>query len=233
MQNQSAFVSTPLLFHARPALPSRDARPIPSHSGRRVTPARLVMQESAAPAGKEKKKAPVNFALDMKGNFVWNLRSASPEDILEISEIVGPKLPSSIITSLVEDSPCSTICDASVKGRKEGEGYRNVVMGCALVDVGIVLRKSNVVKRGDFITVALHPEIPDGDIVRKKLVMGSLRKMKDAGVIEVTSVVAEENTKRIELLKSCMFEEESNTEGRVNLLCNLASKNPNPEKKMI
>lgn len=191
------------------------------------------MQESAR-AGKEKKKAAPVFARDIKGNFVWTLRSAAaPQDINAISDLIGPGLPESIVASLVEDSTCCVVCDTSIKGRKESEGYRNVVMGAALVDVAIVLRESDIFKQADFITVATHPDLPDGDAVRRKLVLGCLKKMKEEGVSQVTSVVAEENESRLNLLKSCLFKEKSKSEGRVNLACNLAMENPDPQKKML
>ncbi|PXF41538.1 hypothetical protein BWQ96_08741 [Gracilariopsis chorda] len=232
MQSAQAFVATPVLFQPRPALPRPTTRVRPARGGRRVKPARLVMQESAR-AGKEKKKSAPLFARDIKGNFVWNLRSAAPQDIAGISNVIGPGLPDSIVASLVEDSTCCVVCDTSIKGRKESEGYRNVVMGAALVDVAIVLRESNIVKQADFITVAAHPDLPDGDMVRRKLVLGCLKKMKEEGVSEVTSVVAEENESRLQLLKSCLFKEKSRSEGRVNLVCNLGMENPDPEKKLL
>ncbi|CAN8067156.1 unnamed protein product [Agarophyton chilense] len=192
------------------------------------------MQESAR-AGKEKKKSPLTFGRDIKGNVVWSLRSAVRDDIELVGRIVGPVLPESIITSLVEDSEFCTVCDVSVKGTKEGEGYRNIVMGCALVDVGIVLRGSNIVKHADFITVMTHDQMPDDLQVRRKLVLGSLKKMKDAGVSQVTSTVASDNSDRIDLLTSCLFKTEgaSDVEGGVRLVCNLSTENPDPEKKML
>lgn len=180
---------------------------------------------------KEKKKAPPTFAVDIKGNFVWTLRSASLDDTQDISRLI-PKLPTSIIESLVGDSACCTVCEASVKGSKEGEGFRGKTMGCALVDVSIQLRGDAITRRADFISVEVDSNIPKQDDVRKKLVMGSLKKMKAAGVFEVTSEVAPENSERIDLLKSCLFTVTENDSSRVKLVCNLAAENPDPQKKM-
>lgn len=197
------------------------ARPAPTHRSQ------ICMQE------KTKKKSALTFALDIKGNFVWTLRSASKDDIPSIGSMIGPNLPESIISVLVEDSPCCTVCEASVRGGKEADEFGSRVLGAALADVSIELRESGVVKRADFITVTTDPELPDRDDVSRKMVLGCLKKLKDAGCYEATSDVAADRTERISLLKSCLFKESENKDGRVKLVCKLNAENPDPQKKLM
>lgn len=197
------------------------------------------MQQTKPASKKEKgkKRATPTFATDIKGNIVWNLRSATMEDVDQIYSLVEEVLSRDLVESFVSESPCCVVCEASVKGTKQGEGYFPVVMGIALVDITLHVKdkenplKSDLTKHGDLVTIAVDSEFPDTE-APKKLLLGSLKKMKDYGVIEVTH--QNDNVKRVELVKQCLFKEHGTSEFDIPLfICNLAFENPDPMKKLM
>lgn len=120
-----------------------------------------------------------------------------------------------------------------MKGAKEGDGFSGCIMGCAIVDVGVNLSTEKPTKWGDVITVAASPELPNIGDVKKKLLLGSLKKMKEEGVSEVSSGIPEDKVDRISLLENCLFQVKERANGMVSLKCQLSVEDPDPEKKML
>lgn len=181
----------------------------------------------------KKKAAPV-FALDMKGNFVWTMRSATPEDQDGVVACIGSSsIPDFMVSSFLEDSPCCIVCEVSVKGTKEGEGYKTKIMGAAIVDVIVEVKDksigfdSGLVKKADILQVVVSPDIPDTEDVRKKLLLGAMKKLKQYGVVSVTHS-APDDTNYTDLLKKCNFSLKDGT-----FSANLVTSNPDPQKKLM
>lgn len=193
---------------------------------------------SSNKGAKKKKESPLTFANDIKGNVVWVLRSATTDDIPELVSVLDSALPASMVGNFVEENTCCTVCEVSVKGAKEGSSYTGMIMGGVLVDVTVEVKdpsqgfSGGLVKRGELVTLAVDPRVPDTDDVTEKLVLGSLAKMKKEGVIEVVSLVSEENEKRVALLSKCLFKVKATSRGRVTMVCRLSNENPNPKKRM-
>lgn len=224
------FITTPgLSYISGKSVRSTCRRAIHAPPSARPAQRGVITMEEATK--KKKKATKLTFAVDIKGNFVWNLRSATVEDVSAISALI-PQLPSSIVESLVEDSPCCVVCEASVKGAKEGEGYSGRILGAALVDVSLYLKNESVTKTADFITVVADSVLPDVEAVKKKLVLGSLKKCKENSVAEVSSEVSADNVERVELLENCLFKIKTKDASGVRLSCRLAAENPDPQKKM-
>lgn len=187
--------------------------------------------------GKAKKKAPPVFSTDIKGNVVWTLRSASIDDIDAVYPLVEHLLPRDLVESMIGDSNCCTICESSIKGSKEGEGYRSVIMGVVLVDLNIGARdlakglEGGIVKYGELVTLVLDEDFPDKDAL-KKMLLGSLKLMKDDGVITVEH--CNENPQRQELITNCLFKKAGMSSlAFPKFVCKLSAENPDPMKKIM
>lgn len=192
------------------------------------------MQQKTKESGK--KRAAPTFATDIKGNIVWTLRSATVDNVDAVVELLDEKLPRDLVESMLEDSECCIVCETSVKGRKEGDGFSSVIMGVVLVDVAIGVRdaekgfESGLVKHAHLITIAVSPDFPEEDGL-KKLLLACLKKMKASGVVNVTH--STDNAKRTELLKECLFKSSGQDEfGTPSFTCDLVIENPDPMKKI-
>lgn len=187
---------------------------------------------------KEKKRAAPTFSTDIKGNVVWTLRSATDEDVEALYPLVEERLSQPLVELLVSDSSCCMVCEASIKGTKEGEGFYPVIMGVVLVDItsylsdetdGLPIEK--VDKHGHVVTVFVDPDFPDS-AAAKKLLLGSLRKMKEYNVVEVTHDT--DDPARIELLKQCLFKANGKNEEEIqSFKVDLKNQNPDPLKKIM
>lgn len=189
-----------------------------------------------APRKDGKKRAPPTFATDIKGNVVWTLRSATVDDAESVSNVLEHKLPNDLVESLLEDSDCCIICETSVKGRKEGDGFSSVVMGAVLVDITIGVRdieqgfEGGLVKSAHLVTLGINPDLPDESALQKML-LGSLKKMKSSGVVKVTH--STDNTSRTELLQDSHFKSSGIDKLEIpSLTCDLIIENPDPMKKL-
>lgn len=199
------------------------------------------MQEKARVT--KKKKAPTVFATDIKGKVVWTLRGASPEDTGSVAELV-PILPREVVETLVEDSEgCTTVCEASVKGTKEGEGYKSRIFGVALADVRLQAKESDeevedptFVKKGELVTVKVSDVMPEGDSVKEKLTLGCMRKLKSAQCVDVFTTIKKSSTEYRKTLKGYGFVEtpnEDTMDDYIDMTANLGNLNPDPQKRML
>jgi hypothetical protein len=197
-------------------------------------------------ASRKKKAAPLVFSKDMKGNFVWNLRSATEEDAKAACDLGGEvavymeNLVSSIFAA---NHRCSVVCEASVKGTKEGEGFKGVVLGCAMADISVSLRDPSAgmdgtfVKRAELLAVSVSKDLPDPEDTKRKLVLGCLSKLKKAGVLSVTRSLASEDGDQVTFYEGVGFSSSSrgtNPKGTsLTLHADLTSLNPDPMKKIM
>lgn len=187
-----------------------------------------------------KKRAPIVFAKDLKGNFVWTLRGATADDVDAITALFKQIYTRELVATFVEYSVgCLTVCEASVKGTKEGEGYSGRVMGAVMLDVSTVLKNIDKGLEGgtkltaELFATAVHPELPDRENIRTKLVLGSLKKLKQAGVVTASIDIAEKNEAAIEFFADCLFKRKGKEDGRVYMQCDLPRENPEPQKKVM
>lgn len=198
---------------------------------------RMQQTRSAPKRDKEKKRATPTFATDIKGNIVWTLRSGTKDDLDEIQNLIDDALPRDLTESILSDSTCCTVCEASVKGTKEGQGFYSTIMGVVLVDLSTAFRDvekgmdSGLVKHGHLVTVSVNPEFPDQE-TDKKLLLGSMKKMKTNGVIDVTHFTTDPH--RTELLEGCGFKPLGRDElDTPKFACDLTLVNPDPKKKVM
>lgn len=235
-------VGKPTLFLGM-SVSSATSRQVQLRQSRKRSASRIFRATATAKdaprSGKKKGPAAPVFATDMKGNFVWTLRGATSEDVMPVSALLGDKMPSSMIAAFIEDSGCCVVCEVSVKGTKEGEGYSSRIMGAALVDVSVEVRdktegfSSGLVKKADLLGVVVDPVLPSGVEVRKKLLLGAMKKLKEKGAIEITTSISSNEEDKIALLKGCLFKAEGTGASRVTLRCKLGAENPDPQKKML
>lgn len=179
------------------------------------------------------------FSKDLKGNIVWVMRSAQEEDVDVLTGLFKNLYPRDLISSIVNDSPACTVCEASVKGTKEGEGYKDRLFGGVLADVQTVIKDVDVgidggtSKFAEILCTAIDMEMPDREDVRQKLILGAMKKMKDHGVVEVTIWLDPQYDAMMELYRKCLFKQYDKEDGKICLKCNLVLANPDPQKKMV
>lgn len=235
----SAFITPILPLHksslsSRPLRTSSPCLPTTSISRR----SHVVRASATKETGK--KKAPVVFAKDIKGNFVWTLRSAKEEDVDDLARIFqqGGFTPD-LIEDFITTSGCSMVCEASIKGTKEGEGYLSKIMGGVLVDVQLMVKdpsvgfESGFIKKAELLCTAVDSVLPDPHDVRKKMILGALKKMKENGIIEVRVSVSNENDKGKEIFGECLFKQKGKEEDKIWMVCDLQVENPDPLKKVV
>jgi hypothetical protein len=196
-------------------------------------------------ASRKKKAAALVFSKDMKGNFVWTLRSANEADAKPACDLGGEvavymeDLVSSIFAA---NHRCSVVCEASVKGTKEGEGFKGVVLGCAMADISISLQDPSTglsgpfVKRAELLAVSVSKELPDPEDTKRKLVLGCLSKLKKAGVLSVTRSLAPDDVDQVAFYEGVGFSGPGKGASKgtaVTLRVDLTSLNPDPMKKMM
>eukprot|EP00177_Eucheuma_denticulatum_P003212 GFKZ01005800.1.p1 GENE.GFKZ01005800.1~~GFKZ01005800.1.p1 ORF type:complete len:283 (+),score=50.89 GFKZ01005800.1:121-849(+) len=203
-------------------------------------PARLpIYAATAATKQGGKKKAPTVFSKDLKGNIVWVMRSAQEEDVDALTGLFKNLYPRDLVESLVNDSPVCTVCEASVKGSKEGEGYKDRLFGAVLADVQTMLKdvdagiEAGTTKLAEILCTAVDMEMPDREDVRQKLILGAMKKMKDDGVSEVIIWLDPEYDAMMELYRRCLFKQYDKEDGKICMKSNLALANPDPQKKML
>lgn len=202
-----------------------------------VTTPRMQQTKSSPRKDREKKRAAPTFATDIKGNIVWSLRSGTIDDLDGVQELIQDALPRELTESILSDSSCCTVCETSVKGTKEGEGFHAVVMGVVLVDLSTAYRDiekgmdGGVIKHGHLLTIAVNPDFPDNE-TDVKMLLGSLKKMKEDGVVDVVHYTSDQN--RIGLLEQCYFKSKGSDEfDTPKFVCDLVMSNPEPKKKMM
>lgn len=199
-----------------------------------VTSPKMEQATAVSRKDKGKKRAAPTFATDIKGNIVWTLRSATAEDIDAVYPLVEHLLPRPLVEAFLSESPCCTVCEASTKGSKEGEGFTPGIFGIVLVDINEYFKDDPALKdkkTGYLVTIVVDEDVPDSE-TGKKLLLGSLKKMKSHGVIEVNHIT--DKPPRIELIKQCLFKEDGKSEFEIPLFtCKLAFENPDPQKKLL
>lgn len=189
--------------------------------------------------GSGKKKAPIVFAKDLKGNFVWTLRAATADDVDAVNALLKDIYTRDLVATFIESSNSCMVCEASIKGTKEGEGYKSRVMGVALLDVSTFLKdvekglEGGTKRTAEIFATAVHPEIPGKEDIRVKLVLGSLKRLKQEGVVLASVDIDEKNQKAIEFFAGCLFKQQGRENGRVFMECNLIEENPEPQKKIV
>lgn len=184
--------------------------------------------------GGKKKKAPVVFSTDMKGKIVWTLRSATPTDSDAIFPLVEHVLPRDLVDDFLQTSDCCTVCEATIKGTKEGEGFLPKIMGVVLADINSYPTNeegTEFSKHALLVTIQVDKEFPEEDVAQKML-LGSLKKMKEAKVANVSH--SNDHQDRIDILTECLFKQDGKDDlGLPLFVCNLGFENPDPKKKML
>lgn len=202
----------------------------------------------AAEKTQKKKKAPKAFALDGKGKPVWQLRVATPDDldaILSLGGDVGLH-GHSIISNLLNNSDCAcVVCEANVKGTKEGEGYHGEILGCALSNINLRVKDlqvgfdSGLIKIGEVLAVTVSDALPNADEIERTLMLAALQKMKSMNVVQVTQSTLASDEEEIKWFKSQGFTILQNVEPETRgsktqltyLMAHLLAINPDPRKK--
>lgn len=181
----------------------------------------------------------MKFAEDMKGKPVWKLRSATKDD-LDTIVALAPHLPKECVEMFIEDCEgCSVVCEATVKGTKEGEGYLGRVLGAAVVDLSKELKNKNdedfsggYQTVAELMTVRVDKVMPDSEDVKQKLAMGCMKKSKARGCTEMRVVVNKDQKEQIDELIGYGFEQRSVSDINANLVANLLALSPDPQWKM-
>lgn len=168
----------------------------------------------------------VKLALDIKGKPIWDLRKASADDVVKISQLAGSKMwPSDVVSSLVSGGMCVV-----------GESGDTLV-SCALVHTYNGLKKpaegmaGGLEKCAELLTVLDASGVPDD--IREKTALGALRLLKTEGFAEVTCSIAtddKENKAFVDKLK--LQPAASDNKAVLQYAANLLSMNPDPQKKM-
>lgn len=196
----------------------------------------------------KKKKASKTFALDEKGKPVWKLRTPTPADVEAVLALEGDVglHGASILTGIFEEEDCScAICEASVKGGKEGEGYRGEILGCALANINLRVKdikvgfESGLIKDGEVLAITVSNVLPNADEIKRTLLLAALQKMKTNGVAQVTQSVPSDNEEEIGMFKSLGFKVIQNADPQVRgsksrltyLSAQLLAVNADPQKK--
>lgn len=101
----AAFVTPTFSTAFTTARPQSTTSSRPLRPATRAPPARIVC---ATPTTEKsgKKKAPLTFATDLKGNFVWTLRAAGAEDVDDVARLFATTYPRALVESFVVDSEC-------------------------------------------------------------------------------------------------------------------------------
>jgi len=189
-----------------------------------------------AASTKKKKVAPVVFATDMKGKPIWKLRVATAEDLSPTSELFEI-LPKDMISSYLEGG--TVLCEGTIKGVKEGEGYKQRIFGAALVAIGDRKKdpkdeESGWVQYGEMIGVNVHEDMPATDDVKTQLTLGAMKNLKNKGVASMRYMVPEEDSSYISQLSDLGFSKaKGKKEGEcIQLVANLGAINPTPNRKV-
>jgi hypothetical protein len=147
---------------------------------------------------KPRKVAPLVFASEASGAPVWALRTATAADapVIAALGIEPSRLGEAVLASLFDGQGGSVVCEASVKGTKEGQGFSGLLLGCAAVDVSSAVRdpavgfSSGLVRRAEVLAVGVDDRMPSPDNVKRTMILGSMKKLKAAGVVQVRHAVS-------------------------------------------
>ena len=201
---------------------------------RSSTNARVTMQ-----VAKKKKVAPVVFATDMKGKPVWKMRTAKEEDLESTAPLFTDSLPMELIEAYIgKENSQSLLCEGTIKGTKEGEGYKQRVFGAALVYKGLRIRDYTEKDSGDWVTygeligIRVHNDMPDKEAVKKTLTLGVMKKLKTDGADSFRVFVPEENDEYFKELKGMGFVKGRKSDDCIEMIANLATLNPEPLRKV-
>ncbi len=188
---------------------------------------------------KKKKTAPVVFATDMKGKPVWKMRSAKEEDLEATAPLFLESLPMEIIEEYIgKEYSQSLLCEGTVKGTKEGEGFKQRIFGAALVFKGERIRDYTDPECedwdtfGELISVKVHDDMPDKEAVKKTLTLGAMKKLKTEGGTSMLMLVPPENQAYINELKEMGFEKGEKKDECIEMVANLSALNPDPQRKV-
>jgi hypothetical protein len=222
------------------------------HSVLGIAPIRAARLMMRANDSKARKLAPLVFATDSKGNPVWNLRSAVAEDAARICELsIEPsRLGPPVLESLFDGTNVSVVCEASVKGSKDGEGYSGLVLGAVAVDVTTCVRdpavgfSSGLVKRAEILAAGVDHRMGEIEEVKQALLLGAMKKMKAAGVVQVRRAVAVDARNADEQIAmytrigfAIAAENSSESRGSKSshtvLIAALGQLNPDPRRKIL
>jgi hypothetical protein len=195
-----------------------------------------------------KKAAALQFARDQKGKAVWAMRLGRAEDVDALVALGGDvgRMGKVVLASLVDggDGAC-VVCEASVKGGKQGDGYSGRVLGAVLADVTVAVRdpaagfESGLVKRAELLACTVAKGMENPEEVRKTLLLGSLKKLKGAEVATATKSVADGDEAELKLFKELGFKTvqqsapvSKGSKSKCTILSALlATINPDPRKR--
>jgi ribosomal protein S18 acetylase RimI-like enzyme len=198
-----------------------------------------------AEATKKKRAAPLVFSTDMKGKYVWTLRSATEADAKPACDLEGQTAiyTEGLVASIFgSDHRCSVVCEASVKGTKEGEGFKGVVLGSVLADIVLSLRDRSgpldgpLDKHAEIFAVDVSSELPDPADTKRKMVLGCMSKLKKAGVLDVERSVAVDDKEEVQFYEGIGFQGAAKGAAKgavVTFTADLTGLNPDPMKKMV
>lgn len=79
----------------------------------------------------------------------------------------------------------------------------------------------------------VDPRMPESDDVQKKLLLGSLKKLKGANVNDTFVTIPKGAAALEELFVSSGFEMSSEEEGETTMYANLVGLSPDPQKKIM
>ncbi|EME29922.1 hypothetical protein Gasu2_60860 [Galdieria sulphuraria] len=167
---------------------------------------------------------------DERGNIIWTLRRATRNDvhfIVSHSEVLTPSLVESLIENSLESCLVAQIGEDVV-------GYSLF----AIERVPVDLKKgfeSPLQTNGLYVASFRLPNVPSE--MENKLVLGSLKMLKQKGCLVVSADVAVEDTEKAFLLEKCGFERGNTVEKEgsdfIEFRMNLVACNVDPQKKIV
>mmetsp|Transcript_6438 Transcript_6438/g.19506 ORF Transcript_6438/g.19506 Transcript_6438/m.19506 type:complete len:232 (+) Transcript_6438:138-833(+) len=200
---------------------------------------------------------PLKVNTDMKGKPVWTLREANSSDAGGIAALEDLPLDSQLIASMIQHSEGSAlVAQVTLKGGSDtsaaalarpddkaeqgssSESSSNMIVGAVLPSVtGFVADPNDqsdpptVKKQADIVALKVDSRMPEHEDVRKKLLLGSLRKLKTAKVND-TYVSTRKGAPEASIFKESGFQDSKSDDDADILYANLVSLNPDPLKKI-
>jgi hypothetical protein len=197
--------------------------------GRCLGPRRTTRFQVVATTGTVK---PTKWPKDEKGNILWTLRRATKSDVSFIvshSEVLTP----SLVESLVENSLESCLV-AQVGEEATLVGYSLFAVQRVPVnpEKGI---ESPLQVNGLYVASFHLPSVPSE--IEEKLILGSLKMLKQKECLVVSADVAVEETDKASLLEKCGFLRGNTVEKEgsnfIEYRMNLVATNVDPQKKIV
>lgn len=167
---------------------------------------------------------------DDKGNIVWTLRRANRNDVnfvVSHSEVLTPSLVESLVENSLESCMVAQIGETAV-----GYSLFAIERVPTEPDKGI---ESPLQINGLYVASFRLSSVPSE--IEQKLILASLKMLKQKGCLLVSADVAVEDTEKASLLEKCGFlrgntvekEDSSFIEYRMNLVAS----NVDPQKKIV